>query len=720
MFVDRRRLVPALVVTMMLIAGSVPLLQPGRAHARRASERLARSSLRPAETDESFYFVMPDRFFNGKPGNDNGGLEGGPLETGLDPTHKGFYHGGDLAGLIKKLDYIKSLGTTAIWMTPSFKNRPVQGLGTEFVSAGYHGYWITDFTRIDPHLGSNRDLRRLVEGAHARGMKLYFDIITNHTADVIAYEEGVYDYVPKSQEPYRDAEGNVFDDRDYAGTEDFPPLDPAVSFPYTPVFPNEDDATVKKPGWLNNRIYYHNRGNTTFVGEDSLYGDFFGLDDLFTEHPRVVNGMIDIYNTWIGDYGIDGFRIDTAKHVNNEFWQEFSPAILRHAHRAGVKNFFAFGEVFDSNPEYLSTFPTEAKFQAVLDFGFQSQARDFAGKSVPTYALADFFAKDDLYTDHNSNAYQLPTFLGNHDMGRIAHFIAEDNPDATEAEILKRDRLAHKLMYFSRGNPVIYYGDEQGFNGDGGDQDAREDMFPSRVATYNDNNLIGTDETTAENNFDRDHPLFRTISRLAAVTKRYPALRNGAQQHRVASEGAGVYAFSRIDARKQIEYVVALNNSESDKLATIPTFSADMPFERVWPRRGAARQSESDKGLSLRVPALSAVVYKAGKRLASRAAAPEVIVGAPAEGAEVRERVEVAAEVSGDGFNQVSFAVKVDDAEEWRYLGTDDNRPYRVFYDVSDLEPGTRLTFKSVVLDSSGNTSSDTGTAVVAPPPPEG
>ena len=126
-----------------------------------------------------------------RPANDHGGLEPGKVEgkSGFDPTGKGWYHGGDLKGLTSRIDYIQDLGTTAIWLTPSFKNKAVQD-NAGFPSAGYHGYWVTDFTQIDPHLGTNDDLRALVDAAHARGMKVYFDIITNHTADVIAYARG--------------------------------------------------------------------------------------------------------------------------------------------------------------------------------------------------------------------------------------------------------------------------------------------------------------------------------------------------------------------------------------------------------------------------------------------------------------------------------------------------------------------------------------------------
>jgi Alpha amylase, catalytic domain len=127
---------------------------------------------------------MADRFENGSTANDLAGLPDDPTVSGFDSTARGFYHGGDLRGIINRLDYIKALGTTAIWLTPSFKNRPVQ---PQDGSAGYHGCWITDFTQIDPHLGINAELAELVDKAHRAGMKVFFDIITNHTADIIQY-----------------------------------------------------------------------------------------------------------------------------------------------------------------------------------------------------------------------------------------------------------------------------------------------------------------------------------------------------------------------------------------------------------------------------------------------------------------------------------------------------------------------------------------------------
>src|SRR5438309_4294293 len=134
--------------------------------------------------DEVIYFVMPDRFENGDQSNDRGGLSGDRLATGFDPTSTGFFHGGDLKGLTRRLDYIQGLGVTALWVTPVFANKPVQGpKGHE--SAGYHGYWITDFTHVDPHLGNDANLKALVDAVHARGMTFYMDIVVNHTADIL-------------------------------------------------------------------------------------------------------------------------------------------------------------------------------------------------------------------------------------------------------------------------------------------------------------------------------------------------------------------------------------------------------------------------------------------------------------------------------------------------------------------------------------------------------
>ncbi|MGM0386731.1 MAG: alpha-amylase family glycosyl hydrolase, partial [Actinomycetota bacterium] len=259
-----------------LVSIDLPDLPGG--HDAATDAALVSTPVRELGEGETFYFVLTDRFENGDTTNDEGGLVGDRMVTGFDPTDKGFYQGGDIAGLADRLDYIEGLGTTAIWLTPSFKNNPVQGEGTD-ASAGYHGYWITDFTQIDPHLGTNAELGDFIADAHARGIKVYFDIITNHTADLIDYDEGVYSYRTIADFPYRDVDGNIVDVSALAGTEPFPEFNPDdTSFPYTPVRPVENEIMV--PGVLNDVTLYHNRGDSTWTGESVTFGDFVGLDDL--------------------------------------------------------------------------------------------------------------------------------------------------------------------------------------------------------------------------------------------------------------------------------------------------------------------------------------------------------------------------------------------------------------------------------------------------------
>ncbi|SCL24342.1 pullulanase-type alpha-1,6-glucosidase [Micromonospora inyonensis] len=660
---------------------------------------------------EQFYFVLPDRFANGDPRNDRGGLTGDRLNTGLDPADKGFYHGGDLKGLIDKLEYIQGLGTTAIWLAPIFENRPVQGTGDD-VSAGYHGYWITDFTQVDPHFGTNEELRRLVRLAHQRGIRVFLDIIVNHTADVIKYAEDKYAYVDKKTSPYTDARGRAFEDRNYAdGTRDFPTVN-ADAGPYTPTFASGADRTVKVPAWLNDVTMYHNRGDSTFAGENSEYGDFYGLDDLWTERPEVVRGLTKVYGDWIAGTGVDGFRLDTVKHVNLDFWPQFSRGVERAAEQAGKKDFFMFGEVYSADPEITSGYVRQGGLPATLDFAFQEAARGYTAGNGSAKALADVYARDDLYSSRDTDADRLPTFLGNHDMGRIGSFIAGAGTDP--GTHLRRDQLAHQLMFLTRGQPVVYSGDEQGFTGPGGDKDARQDMFASKTPDYLDDDLIGTDRTHAADQYDRDHPLYRTIAELGALRKAHPALRDGIQVTRHAADGPGVFAFSRIDPKQRVEYVVAVNNAATPQTVIVDTWSANATFTGVHGATGTTTATGDGK-LTLTVPPLSAVVHRAGTPIPQPAAAPGITITAPADDAAVVTRAAVSAAVTGDPLATVAVAARVDGGK-WTLLGTAEQAPYTLHHDLTGLPGGTRIEYKAVVRDSRGRTASTRSTATVGTP----
>ncbi|GGX66434.1 pullulanase-type alpha-1,6-glucosidase [Streptomyces fructofermentans] len=708
----QRRRVAAVAVAALAAALVQPLAARAAAPPAPPSDAaLARTPARNDLTREQFYFVLPDRFANGDASNDRGGLTGSRLETGYDPTDKGFYQGGDLKGLTQKLDYIKGLGTTAIWMAPIFKNQPVQGTGKD-ASAAYHGYWITDFTRVDPHFGTNADLEKLIDKAHDKGMKVFFDVITNHTADVVDYKEKTYGYLSKGAFPYLTKDGEPFNDAD--ASADFPSVG-AGTFPRTPFVPAAK-KDVKVPSWLNDTSMYHNRGDSTFAGENSTYGDFSGLDDLWTERPEVVSGMEKIYQRWVRDFDIDGFRIDTVKHVDTRFWTQWATALDAYAAKQGRDDFFMFGEVYSADTSITSPYVTQGRLDSTLDFPFQDAARAYASQGGSAQRLASVFADDYKYTTDKANAYEQVTFLGNHDMGRIGYFLKQDNPKASDAELVRKDRLANELMFLGRGNPVVYYGDEQGFTGAGGDKDARQTMFASRTADYLDDDELGTDRTHADDAYDRSAPLYRQIAALAKLRKDHPALADGVQTERYAADGAGVYAFSRTDAKTGAEYVVAVNNADGDRTASFATGSAGMTFRALY-GTSASLRSDADRKVTVTVPAGSSVVFEATGRPAAPATAPSLTLKAPAAGA--TGTVEISADVDGGARNRVVFAAQVGNGS-WRTLGSADHAPYRVTQVVGeDVRPGTALRYKAVVIDSTGRTASALAAGTTGTPPTE-
>lgn len=633
--------------------------------------------------DDVFYFVMPDRFENGDPNNDYGGIAGGAYEHGFDPYDKGMYHGGDMAGLESRLDYLKELGVTAIWMTPILKNQAVQGSPTEFSSA-YHGYWTLDFTQIDPHLGSNEDLKSLIDAAHDRNMKVFFDIITNHTADVIRYEE--------CHEPDGTA---IVDPCPYVSL-----AEKAAGNGLTPFVPSGKE-NLKVPNWLNDPQYYNNQGDSTFSGENSVYGDFVGLDDLDTTQPEVIDGMIEIFEDLVTEFKPDGFRIDTVKHVNIEFWQAFSPALLDHAHAEGIPNFFMFGEVYDGNPQFLSQFTTLGKLPSVLDFGIQGAASSVFANNGGTTALSGLFAQDDVYSDADSDASLLMNFGGNHDMGRLGMFIQNGNPDATDDELLARAKLFNAFMFFARGIPVIYYGDEQGFTGDGGDQDARENMFPSRVASYNDNRLIGTAASTAADNFDTDHPLYRAIRDYADVYKRHATLRYGEHINRYSEDG-GLYAFSRMGDDRR-EYLIVFNAEPQSRELTLPA-SAHTYLPVV-----ADGKLKADKSgdITVVVAPFDFAIYRAANPARFSPKTDFEIAGVQ-DGSAVAGRVDVSLVLDQQpealATYEATFEISTNSGQSWQRVASDRTAPYRLFWQSGELSDGTDVLLRANLDNGQGKT----------------
>jgi glycosidase len=658
---------------------------------------LATNVARGAQSDESAYFVMTDRYANGDKTNDNGGQKPDSYESGFDPSSTGMFHGGDFKGLTNSLDRIKKLGFTSIWVTPPVKQQTMQGN-----SAAYHGYWGLDFTTIDPHLGTEYDFKEFVVKAHAIGLKVIIDIVVNHTADIIQYSDN-NSYVSQKSAPYLDASGKAFDVAAVAGKDTFPKLDANISFAKKPSV-DPHDANIKKPAFLNDLTNYHNRGDSVWSGTSVFDGDFYGLDDLFTEKPEVVKGWIDVWSTWISKFGIDGYRIDTAKHVNPEFWQAFIPAILKAAKAAGKTDFPIYGEVYDSNPLTTAQFVRTQAFPGILDFPFQSKVTSFITSGQGAEKLVELFNADDLYTTANSSAYGLTTFLGNHDMGRIGMFV--EDAASSDADALAKAKLANALLFLLRGGPAIYYGDEKGMTGGGGDKAARQDMFPTLVSYWQDEKRIGSNPIGTRSAFDVQNPLEDQITAMQAIIKANPALRSGTQQIRYVN--GGVFATTRYLNGQ--EYAVVFNSGDTAQEIKFNVSTAGPKWSAILGT--AVSSSVSGSNLTVKVGATSFVVLKASAKFAAKLA-PAVSLNAPRSDAAMDYLLEISSTVKGDEYNQVTFLVR-EAGKTWVNIGTSDHRTvkgeiadaslYRVFVEPRNYANGTNLEFVSIIKNAANKT----------------
>ena len=590
------------------------------------------------------YFVMPDRYLNGDLKNDD--------LPGYEPTKTAFFHGGDLRGLTGNcqddngLARIKSLGFTAVWMTPLVVQQPPTSGG-----AGYHGYWGTDFLNVDPHLGETKDLVALSDCAKKLGLKLILDVVTNHTGDIIWYNDRTA-YVP------------------------------------------EKFVGIKNPQWLNDLANYHNVGDINRCwskGSCEKDGDFYGLDDLATEKREVYSGWSEVYGSWIRRFGFSGFRVDTARHVDDGFFKNWSPLILKEAEKAGISDFTIFGEVWEQSPTELMKYLRINKLQTALDFPFQRVAIEFASSYSSADSLRNLFNYDDYYTDKNSSAKNLVTFLGNHDMGRVA-FLIQSKKLNPESQLLSRVKLAHSLLYLSRGIPAVYYGDEVGMtgSGNGNDQLARQDMFSTKVEMWKTEKRVGSDPVGTGDSFRfHSHPLSEHLRSLAKIRLDYPALANGQMQIRYAK--GPIFAFSKLAPDSNQEFVVVMNSSSKKLTAKIPTAS-----NSVWDKvfgDGSWRNSKAD--LEVSIPALEVLVLKARNKISETSVK---IKGLKLDEDFLTGFYSVSAQVSSRDLLKTEFFVKRD--KQWISLGIDTSAPFK--YYLNPTEFSSRITIKATSIDSKG------------------
>jgi alpha-amylase len=712
-----RRCVSALLLlgVLALPAGASARTDAPRPPAPPAGAVLAALSQPPVRTaiaSDRIYFVMPDRYRNGSTANDRGGVSGGRSQTGFDPTDPGWFHGGDYAGLTGDCDdprtglaRLKELGFNAVWVTPPYRQKYVQGS-----SAAYHGYWSLDFTTVDPHLGTEAEFEAFVRCAHGLGLRVYLDVVVNHTADVIL-PTGGSSWVDPAEVPYRDCRGRRFDPAAYALRRTFPCLR-AASMPRVPHVP-APERSVKRPAWLNDVTRYHNRGDVDFASCSEVcyeMGDFFGLDDLFTEQPAVADGLGKVFGDWIRRYEVDGFRIDTARHVNAAFFKRWIPQIRAAARQAGVKDFEIFGEVFDANAINLSGYVRERGLPNVLDFALQDAAAGFASGQTGSRGIASRLADDDYFQGPSGVAHTPPTFLGNHDMGRAAQQI-KSRSQASGETLVRRTNLGYALLYLLRGAPVVYYGDEVGMVGSGGDKAARQDMFPTQVAEWKAEERAGGPAIGDGSSFDvQAHPIGAQLRSLAQSRELNATLSTGSTHVRLAQ--GPVLVVSRFDAREQVEYVIGFNSGQSPAAVTVQTATPSATFVVSAPSPFADRITSDARGrLTLTIPALSSVVRNATVSVAPAVPPRPTVAGGRAELADL---IEVRGRVSGTAPVSIAFAVRRANGR-WARAGVDDSPPYRAFLDPRRYRRGERLHLVAVARGLDGRTTTSRVTPFVVP-----
>ena len=603
-------------------------------------------------SSDLIYFVMPDRYKDGETSNDK--------LDGFIPTSTAHFHGGDLKGLTGTcapgddgLARIKSLGFTAVWVTPLVVQQPFSEQG-----AGYHGYWGIDFLNVDPHLGTKVDLMAFSACAKKLNLKLILDVVTNHTGDVIKYDARSA-YIPAGQE------------------------------------------NAKNPAWLNDLSNYHNVGDINHCwgeGDCTKIGDFSTLDDLATEKPVVYQGWGEVYGSWIKQYGFVGFRVDTAKHVDDNFFKNWSPLINTAAKSVGINNFTIFGEVTQNNPADLMTYVRQNKMQTALDFPFQMNVTDFAAGLSSASNLSDFFLNDDYYTGPDSSASNLVTFLGNHDMGRIG-FILAAKKEQPAAQLLPRTLLAHALLYLSRGIPAVYYGDEVGMTGTGpgNDQMARQDMFATKFDIWKTESRIGSKPIGDGTSFavTDANPIAQYLRVLSALRAKNPGLANATMQTRYA-KGA-LFVISKKDGIENREYLVAFNNSTKAQSIAVNTATLKGGWKVLL---GATKPQATGAKVKFKVPALSTVVLKANSTIDKLDVKASKITIAQDD---MTGFYHVTAGLTSSDLLSVEFFVKSSAGKNWSSAGIDNNSPYGVFLDPKDIV-GQQIEVKAIATNSKGKT----------------
>jgi alpha-amylase len=464
--------------------------------------------------DAVLYFVLVDRFADGDPANN----------PNVQPDNPGGWHGGDLKGLAEQLDEIADLGATAIWINPVqlqipdpvFASGPPEtGTQSGFEHWGFHGYWMNDFARLDPQFGTEDDLRGLVEAAHARGIKVLLDVVYNHAGYGARYV-----------------------------------TDPQYQ------------------GWI--------RKKPVDCSADALTCQVGGLPDFVTEDPEVADYLLSSTIGIAQRTGVDGFRLDTVKHIDHPFWQE---------HRARTRSamgedFFLLAEVWGGSAQVLDEWFVNDEMDAGFDFTFSGSCRSFVEGKGRTIAFAAYLEKRHRVRE----GYHLAHYLSSHDEPMALYELGFDK---------QKFRVCVALQMTSFGIPVIYYGEEVGREGS---------VWP----TNRKNMPWGDRDVRPGRGVARDEGLRDYYQRLIEIRRQHRALSRG-DFTRVYWEG-DLLVFQRVDEASGDAVIVAVNRGGE-------AASAQVPVPGLWGERAVRELLSGSPAataagqLRVEVPALETGIY---------------------------------------------------------------------------------------------------------------
>jgi glycosidase len=502
--------------------------------------------------DDVMYLIMPDRFANGDPTNDE------PAEApgSHDRSRPRAYHGGDLRGIQNHLQYLKDLGVSTLWLTPIVKNGAAQD---------YHGYGAVDLYAVEPHLGTLKDYQDLIAAAHKQGMKIFFDIVPNHVGPKHPWV---------SNPPLPDWFHGTLQDH----LDSFSPIkgsfygktggQAAANDPFEALVDPHAPVRMKRnltEGW------------------------FFGvLPDMNTENPVVEQYLLENSIWWAEISGLDGFRVDTFPYVGRKFWADW---------HAGLHRFYprltTIGEVFHPDASVTSFFVggvrrydgIDSGLSTVFDFPMFFTLRDVLLGNAPVGRIADALRHDALYV----HPQMLVPFFANHDVPRFA---------SAEGSSSARLKLAFGLTLTLRGVPEIYYGDEIGMPG-GGDPDNRRDFPGGWIGDAN--NAFTESGRTRE-----QQETFAYVQSLLRLRREHAALRSGWLWHMASDESA--YVFARESGEERL--VVAFNNADQPRELHIAL--ADTPAQKATEIAimfGEAKAEMAGREIRIVMPAQSLSIF---------------------------------------------------------------------------------------------------------------